>query len=295
MERRALVVHGIVQGVGFRPFVYNLASRLRLRGFVKNQAGSVWIEVEGEPSSLDCFLAELSNQPPPLARIEHLSWEQRGLRGECHFHIERSEADVVSPVFISPDVATCPDCLAELLDPADRRQGYPFLNCTNCGPRLTIITGFPYDRARTTMASFAMCPACRAEYEDPTDRRFHAQPTACPVCGPRLELRGPAGEAVETADPLADFLNGLRSGAIGALKGLGDGIFLNALLTSEVSSRLRKDEFRVYRHRLVPPSDGGLSLGQLAIAAAWLGEERPKGETNVPGDSRQGGRDLPRA
>src|SRR5205823_6218200 len=114
--------------------------------------------------------------------------------------------DAASAIFISPDVATCPDCLAELLNPTDRRDGYPFLNCTGCGPRLTIITGAPYDRARTTMASFPMCPACRAEYEDPTDRRFHAQATACALCGPALELRGPAGEPVAMANPLSEFV-----------------------------------------------------------------------------------------
>ncbi len=221
MERRAITIHGIVQGVGFRPFVYNLAVRLHLGGFVRNQTGSVLIEVEGEPASLELFLAELSGRPPPLAQIEQLSWEPRGLRGESHFAIEHSEADTAGPIYISPDIATCPECLAELLDPADRRHGYPFLNCTNCGPRLTIITGAPYDRARTTMVSFAMCPACRAEYDDPANRRFHAQPTACAVCGPHLELRGADGEPIGTADPIETFLVAIRTGAIGALKGLG--------------------------------------------------------------------------
>jgi len=143
MERRAITIRGIVQGVGFRPFVYNLAARLGLSGFVKNQTGSVLIEVEGEPSSLECFLSELAERPPPLAYIEQLSCEKRTPRGEQEFRIESSESDGVSPVFISPDVATCPDCLAEVFDPGDRRHGYPFLNCTNCGPRLTIITGAP--------------------------------------------------------------------------------------------------------------------------------------------------------
>jgi hydrogenase maturation protein HypF len=246
MERRAILVRGIVQGVGFRPFVYGLASRLQLRGFVKNQTGSVLIEVQGEPPSLDHFLAELSHRPPPLAQIEHLSWEPRAVRAERHFRIEHSVADQASPVFISPDVATCSQCLAELLDPADRHFGYPFLNCTNCGPRLTIITGAPYDRARTTMASFAMCAACRAEYDDPADRRFHAQPSACPACGPRLELRGSSGEPVPSGDPLADFVTALRGGAIGALKGLG-GYHLccdarNPSAVAELRRRKHRDE-----------------------------------------------------
>jgi hydrogenase maturation protein HypF len=221
MERRAILVRGIVQGVGFRPFVYGLASRLHLGGFVRNQTGTVLIEVEGEPPALDCFLAELAGQPPPLAHIEHLSWEPRQPRGEPLFRIEHSDHAAASSVFISPDGATCADCLAELFDPADRRFGYPFLNCTNCGPRLTIITGAPYDRPRTTMASFPLCAACRAEYEDPADRRFHAQPIACPACGPRLEILNASGEKVLTDDPLACFVDALRAGRIGALKGLG--------------------------------------------------------------------------
>src|SRR5262249_54045895 len=152
--------------------VYNLASRLRLCGYVKNQTGSVLIEVEGDLLCLERFLADVAEKPPPLAQVEHLSWERRPLQGDRNFRIEDSDADLSSPVFIRPVVPPCPECLRELLDPADRRYGYPFLNCTNCGPRLTIITGAPYDRPRTTMAAFPMCPACRAEYDNPSDRRF---------------------------------------------------------------------------------------------------------------------------
>ncbi len=246
MERRAIVIRGIVQGVGFRPFVYNLATRLRLRGFVRNRAGIVQIEVEGEPPALDHFLGELSDRPPPLAQIERLSWKRRPPQGEAEFRIERSTADAASPVFVSPDVATCPDCLAELFDPADRRFGYPFLNCTNCGPRLTIIAGAPYDRPRTTMASFAMCPACRAEYDDPTDRRFHAQPTCCADCGPSLRLLDAAGRLLMTVNPLADFAATLREGRIGAVKGLG-GYHLacdarSAAAVAELRRRKQRDE-----------------------------------------------------
>jgi hydrogenase maturation protein HypF len=245
-ERRAIVVQGMVQGVGFRPFVFGLATRLHLRGFVKNQTGSVLIEVEGDTTSLDTFLADLVGKAPPLARIEHLSWQQQTPRGDPQFRIESSDGDTAGPVFVSPDVATCADCLRELFDPADRRFGYPFLNCTNCGPRLTIITGAPYDRSRTTMASFTMCADCREEYEDPANRRFHAQPTACPVCGPRLELRGAGGEKVETEHPLVDFLDALRSGAIGGLKGLG-GYHLtcdarSSSVVAELRSRKQRDE-----------------------------------------------------
>jgi hydrogenase maturation protein HypF len=244
MERRAILICGIVQGVGFRPFVYNLAARLQLHGFVKNQTGSVLIEVEGESPVLERFLAELADQPPTLARIEHLSWERRTPRGEHQFRIESSEADASSPIFISPDVATCSECLAEMLDPADRRYGYPFLNCTHCGPRLTIITGAPYDRPRTTMVSFVMCPACRAEYEDPTARRFHAQPTACPVCGPRLQVFSASGERIETSNPLAHFAEALRAGQIGALKGLG-----GYHLVCAAQNRAAVQELRRRKHR----------------------------------------------
>jgi hydrogenase maturation protein HypF len=220
-ERRVIAVHGVVQGVGFRPFVYGLASRLRLHGFVKNQTGGVLIEVEGDAGSLDSFLAELTTRPPPLARIDRLSWKRQAPRVERQFRIEPSGEGEADAVFIGADVATCEECLAELLDPGDRRYHYPFLNCTNCGPRLTIITGAPYDRERTTMAPFPMCAACRAEYEDPADRRFHAQPTACPDCGPRLQALDASGRRIATSDPLGRFAAAVRAGQIGALKGLG--------------------------------------------------------------------------
>ncbi len=246
MERRAIVVRGIVQGVGFRPFVYTLAVGLGLDGFVRNQTGTLHIEVEGERPALDRFLAELAGRPPPLAQIEHLSWERRPPRGEREFRIDASEADANGVVFISSDVAVCADCLAELFDPADRRYGYPFLNCTNCGPRLTIITGAPYDRSRTTMAGFPMCDACRAEYDDPTNRRFHAQPIACAACGPRLQLLDAAGKPVAADNPIAVFADALRAGKIGALKGLG-GYHLacdarNAAAVAELRRRKHRDE-----------------------------------------------------
>jgi hydrogenase maturation protein HypF len=246
MERRAIAVQGIVQGVGFRPFVYGLARRLALNGSVKNRTGGVLIEVEGEAQSLDCFLTELAKRSPPLARIDHLSWERQTPRGEHRFRIESSESHSVGPIFIGPDVATCEDCQAELFNPTDRRSQYPFLNCTNCGPRLTIICDAPYDRERTTMASFALCAACRAEYEDPANRRFHAQPTACPACGPRLEARDAQGQPIKTRDPLAHLVARLRAGAIGAMKGLG-GYHLvcdagNERTVAELRRRKHRDE-----------------------------------------------------
>jgi hydrogenase maturation protein HypF len=246
MERRAVTVGGIVQGVGFRPFVHNLAARLALSGFVRNQVGGVCIEVEGETDSLDRFLVTLARDAPPLAQIDAVTWEPRPVRGESCFHIEASDAGGAGPIFIAPDVATCPDCLAELFDPDDRRCGYPFLNCTNCGPRLTIVTGAPYDRSRTTMASFALCESCHAEYEDPANRRFHAQPTCCPACGPRLQALTAAGQPFQTGDPIAAFATVLRAGRIGALKGLG-GYHLscdagNADAVRELRRRKRRDE-----------------------------------------------------
>ena len=186
VERRKITVSGTVQGVGFRPFVYGLASRLSLGGFVKNRAGGVTIEIEGEDAPLDQFLNKLKNDSPPLAHIDQLIWQAQTPQGDKQFRIETSDVASLGPVAISPDIATCEQCLAELFDPSDRRYRYPFINCTNCGPRLTIVTAAPYDRDRTTMAGFEMCSACRAEYEDPTNRRFHAQPIACPICGPAL-------------------------------------------------------------------------------------------------------------
>jgi hydrogenase maturation protein HypF len=221
MERRAIAISGTVQGVGFRPFVYGLASQLELCGFVRNQTDGVRIEVEGDRSRLDQFLLQLSANKPPLARIERVSWEPRPPLGDSRFRIETSAGGATGPVIIPPDIATCDDCLRELFDPHDRRYRYPFLNCTNCGPRLTIVESAPYDRERTTMSAFTMCPACCAEHENPKDRRFHAQPIACPACGPRLALRDGAGKPLEGGDALARFADALRGGGVGALKGLG--------------------------------------------------------------------------
>lgn len=221
IERREIVVRGIVQGVGFRPFVHQLAAGLGLRGFVRNQSGALHIEVEGGPDAIDAFVDRLTRRPPPLAKIDDLRSTALAPDGASGFAIHASESTESEAVFISPDVATCDQCLSEMADPADRRFGYPFINCTNCGPRLTIITGSPYDRPWTTMAAFEMCPACRAEYEDPADRRFHAQPIACPACGPRLSLLDESGRAIPTARPLERFAAALLAGAVGAVKGLG--------------------------------------------------------------------------
>jgi hydrogenase maturation protein HypF len=240
-----VTVRGVVQGVGFRPFVHRLATRLKLTGFVRNQSGMVQIEAEGQPHLLDKLIEELVCHPPPLARIDEARWEFADLRGDREFRIEPSQTDT-SAIFISPDVATCEACLVELFNPADRRWRHPFLNCTNCGPRLTIIAAAPYDRPNTTMAAFPMCPACRAEYGDPGNRRFHAQPTACPECGPRLETYDAHGERIATSDPLASFVEAMNAGQIGALKGLG-GYHLacdarNGTVVAELRRRKHRDE-----------------------------------------------------
>lgn len=225
-ERRAITVRGIVQGVGFRPFVHEAAHVRSLTGFVRNETGGVSIEVEGEPSEIRSFLDVLRTDPPELARITSVDVTPVPVRGAATFRIERSRASSRRGASIPPDTAPCRACLRELRDPTDRRHRYPFLNCTRCGPRFTIIGDLPYDRPNTTMVGFEMCPDCRREYRDPSNRRFHAQPTACPACGPELRLerpgRGEAGARDESGlDPLAAAGTALREGDIVAVKGLG--------------------------------------------------------------------------
>src|SRR5215208_2265539 len=222
-ERRGITVRGIVQGVGFRPYVYALACGHGLSGTVRNDAEGVHIEVEGAPEDLERFVRALEEDPPPLAMVESVDWEPLATRGGREFRIEESREGLRRQALVSPDVATCDDCLAELLDPTDRRYRYPFTNCTNCGPRFTITRTVPYDRATTTMSGFTMCPDCRREYEDPADRRFHAQPTACPVCGPQVRLLDRFGHELYDGpdDPIARAAQMLRGRAIVAIKGLG--------------------------------------------------------------------------
>ncbi len=242
-RRSRVVVAGIVQGVGFRPFVYRLAVDLRLDGFVRNDPGGVTIEIEGAPEAVERFLDELAAHPPPLARIESLLHEDVAHVGEAGFAIVHSEAGGRRVALVSPDVATCPECRAEIRDPAARRHGYAFTNCTNCGPRFTITLDIPYDRPNTTMAPFAMCEDCLGEYTDPLDRRFHAQPIACPVCGPSLRLLRPDGSVVD-GDPIEECNRLLRAGEILAIKGLG-GYHLACDATNEdATSALRSRKVR---------------------------------------------------
>ena len=214
-------VTGVVQGVGFRPFVFGLASRLGLGGFVRNEPRGVTLELEGDEDRIDSFLDSLKNDPPPLARIEEIKTDAVPTLGEKRFVIRESDLEGSREVLVSPDIATCDDCLRELLDPADRRYRYPFINCTNCGPRYTIITDLPYDRSRTTMSVFSLCEACREEYTDPSNRRYHAEPTCCPVCGPRMRLVDVNSRDIGGDDPTAEAIRLLESGKVLAIKGLG--------------------------------------------------------------------------
>jgi hydrogenase maturation protein HypF len=216
-----ITVRGVVQGVGFRPFVYRLAQAHGLAGWVLNHSGGVEIEVEGPPAALTSFVYDLEQQAPPQAHIAELQVTDVPISGHPAFAIRHSVAAEGLYQLVSPDVATCPDCLRELLDPADRRYRYPFTNCTNCGPRFTIIADMPYDRPLTTMRDFTMCPQCQAEYDDPLNRRFHAQPNACPVCGPRLWLEPETQRLADEEDAVAQAARLLQDGAILALKGLG--------------------------------------------------------------------------
>ena len=201
--RRRIEVTGIVQGVGFRPFVYNLAREYQLTGSVHNHSAGVTIEAEGDSDSLARFGSDLLSRLPPLAIVDRVRSTEIPCIGDSEFAILTSSAAPSLSTPVSPDIATCDDCLREFNDPADRRFRYPFLNCTNCGPRFTIVRDLPYDRAATTMSAFAMCPACEAEYHDPANRRFHAQPNACPACGPAVTLGDATGEtAIERARTL---------------------------------------------------------------------------------------------
>ena len=222
MERAKVIVRGAVQGVGFRPFVYRLAGQLGLNGWVLNSTGGVFVEVEGEGETVRRFLLRLEKEKPPRAIIQSLEFVFLDPAGHDGFEIRYSDESGAKSVLILPDIATCPDCLRETFDPRDRRYRYPFTNCTNCGPRFSIIEALPYDRPNTSMKKFAMCPQCDREYHDPADRRFHAQPNACPLCGPQLEFWDSAGHALTRGDQaLIQAANLVRSGSILALKGLG--------------------------------------------------------------------------
>src|SRR5215475_12139998 len=243
--RCLVLVEGVVQGVGFRPFVYRLAEAHGLAGSVRNGTHGVLIDAEGARPALARFLGQLESAAPAAARIRcvTVTWIAPSAEPEP-FRIETSAGAGEPTLFPSPDLAVCDACLAEMGDAGDRRHAYPFLNCTQCGPRYTIIRGLPYDRERTSMAAFTMCGACAREYEDPRDRRFHAEPTACPACGPRLALLDAAGRALPVADPLEETVAALRTGRIVAVKGLGGYHLACDATASEVVSELRRRKAR---------------------------------------------------
>ncbi|MGC9467197.1 MAG: carbamoyltransferase HypF [Anaerolineae bacterium] len=265
---RRITITGVVQGVGFRPFVYNLAMESGLGGWVLNHSGGVDIEVEGPPPEVTAFVADLETKAPPLSQVESLEANPIPVQGYDRFEIRHSESQEGRYQLISPDVATCPDCVAELFDPSDRRYRYPFINCTNCGPRFTIIEDIPYDRPKTTMRVFPMCEDCQQEYENPRDRRFHAQPNACPVCGPQIWLVEPEESETQFAGtgdgPLTDregaayTLTGndavlarartlLLQGKILAIKGLGGFHLACDATNSEAVATLRARKRRPHK------------------------------------------------
>jgi hydrogenase maturation protein HypF len=221
VARKAIDITGIVQGVGFRPYVYRLANECGLTGLIANTPAGVSIEVQGEAEAVERFLERLPKEIPPLAKITGLTPRDAEVQQETSFQIRASSTRAAAKALISPDVSVCEDCLRELMNPRDRRFRYPFINCTNCGPRFTIIHDIPYDRARTSMAKFKMCAACQAEYENPASRRFHAQPNACWDCGPQVGLLGADGARMDVAEPIREAARLLQQGSVVAIKGLG--------------------------------------------------------------------------
>ena len=239
-------VRGTVQGVGFRPWVHRVAHEIGVGGRVRNHARGVTIEAFGGPAALEALLARL-HEPPPPAQVRELTCADIPDEDVADFVIEHSAVGGARALSIPPDLATCPDCAREIADPSDRRYQYAFTNCTACGPRFTIATGVPYDRAATTMAGFTMCPACQREYDDPADRRFHAQPNACPECGPRLRLLEPSGEPIAVGAPLVLAAARLRAGAIVAVEGLGGFHLACDARRPDVVARLRLRKHRDHK------------------------------------------------
>ncbi|MGO8735125.1 MAG: carbamoyltransferase HypF [Terriglobia bacterium] len=288
--RKAIEVTGIVQGVGFRPFVYRLALQRNLAGFITNTAAGVSIEIEGPAEAVDDFVSQLTAEAPPLARITQWAAKDIPARADGEFRILPSRPGENRRVLISPDVAICDDCRRELFDPSDRRFHYPFINCTNCGPRYTIVRDIPYDRARTSMAVFPMCADCQREYGDPLDRRFHAQPNACWRCGPQVELWDAVGASLVPArswaptrgaptDPIAEAAARLQAGYVVAVKGLG-GFHLAVDATNPAAvSRLREGKQRVEKPFAIMAADletvGNLCELDDASRALLDGPERP--------------------
>ena len=269
--RVRLDITGVVQGVGFRPVVARIAVRHRLSGWVYNDAGSVHCELEGPHDAVESAISELRRRPPPMARIDTLDINPVDPRGGSGFEILDSHAGDGSRTLVPPDIAVCADCLRELRDPGDRRFGHPFITCTNCGPRYTVITDLPYDRPATTMAGFPMCPACAAEYHDPADRRYHAQTIACGDCGPRLSWQAPGGEQV--SDPIGAAAAALLAGAVVAVKGIGGFHLACRADDGDVVALLRERKNRPAKPFAVMVADPGAAAGIVELdtpAAAAL-------------------------
>lgn len=272
-ERRRLTVGGIVQGVGFRPFVWRLAGRHGLGGFIRNTGSGVLIEVEGSPEALDGFTGALSTEAPPLARVTSLETELLTPLGtDDGFLIADSAGGDSMETLISPDIALCEACRCDIADPEGRRYRNAFTNCTDCGPRYTIVESIPYDRPFTTMKGFALCPECRREYDDPADRRFHAQPNACPVCGPKLWIAGADGRPEADGDPIVSACTALRQGEILAIKGLGGFHLAVDASNDEAVRRLRERKGREEKPLAVMVRDMAVArllcnIGELEEAA----------------------------
>jgi len=221
IKRNLIVVEGIVQGVGFRPFIYNLANSFSLKGTVNNNSEGVHIDVEGPKETINEFLQRIEHNPPPLARIDKISVTEAKVLNYDAFEITESEKILGKITLISPDIAICKDCEDDINSITNRRHGYAFTNCTNCGPRFSIIKALPYDRDKTTMNEFIMCKECASDYSDPTNRRFHAQPNACKACGPELWVEDNKGNKLEIEDPIGFAQSKIVEGKLFAIKGLG--------------------------------------------------------------------------
>ena len=244
MTGRRVNVNGIVQGVGFRPFVFQLAEYHKINGNVSNTSSGVFLHIEGSQGQLEAFMEDLHQKAPPLAHITEINQSPEALKHLSSFKIVSSSGRKKSDTLISPDVSVCDDCRRELFDPDNRRYRYPFINCTNCGPRYTIIDDMPYDRPNTSMKHFPMCPACQAEYDDPLNRRFHAQPNACPDCGPQLTLYDHDQKRIKTDDPVRETARLLKMGHIVAIKGIGGYHLAADAVNDEAVNRLRKRKHR---------------------------------------------------
>ncbi|GAA4488289.1 carbamoyltransferase HypF [Rhodococcus olei] len=268
IERRRLIVRGVVQGVGFRPFVAGLARELRLGGYCGNDDAGVFLEIEGPAADLDEFARRLHVDAPPLAVLTDVRGATRAPRGECDFRIVESHRAAGARTLVPPDVATCADCLRELHDPTDRRHRHPFVNCTHCGPRYTVITDLPYDRPATTMARFPMCPTCAREYADPTDRRYHAQPICCPDCGPRIFAEHDGVRVDGDTNVLIAVQSAIAAGAIVAVKGLGGFHLVCDATDPDAVARLRGRKHRPAKPFALMAPDVAAVAGLCDLSAA---------------------------